>query len=387
MAVSARFVSILCVAAALAACEHVKSENPLSPTIAGPLPNVSMTPPQPVEPSNGKTILDTEQPLVLVMVNPTSSSPRPFATDVQIAADPQFSSVVVTRTGISPGGDGKTRISVGDKLQAGRTYYWRGLANDGANVSGWSTAASFSVVLPVVFGPPDPVTPVGNDRVGTMTPEFRLRNAPASGPFGALFYQVQVSRDANFTNVFTNADVAQGGGGETRYTMPSLPVPDAQYFWRARIYDSKNVGPWSRVETFRSPHPTAPGPGPTPGPGIPAGSCALPDPAAIVNCISDKYPNQRRAGVSSGERVANMEFIRDRIIEAGKCAGFNFGYNLKRGGPELSIDFLAWRTGGDDIGVDIAFDYDNTSTTLRLQWAPVGPGAFWTPGPSAPCGS
>ncbi len=81
-----------------------------------------------------------------------------------------------------------------------------------------------------------------------------------------------------------------------------------------------------------------------------------------------------------------MEYLRDRIIESGKCAGFNFGYNLKRGGPELSIDFLAWRSGGEDIGVDIAFDYDNTSTTLRLQWAPVGPGAFWTPGPSAPCG-
>ena len=36
-----------------------------------------------------------------------------------------------------------------------------------------------------------------------------------------------------------------------------------------------------------------------------------------------------------------MMFLRDRIIEAGKCGGLELGWNLKRGGPELSIDFMA----------------------------------------------
>ena len=388
MSVSARIVSVLCVTAALTACERTKSENPLSPTLAGPLPNVSMTPPTPVEPSNGTTILDTEQPIVLVLANATSSSPRPFATDVQVASDPQFSNIVIARSGVTPGEDGRTRLPLGDKLQPGRTYYWRGLANDGANVSGWSDPASFNVVVPVVFGPPEPTAPVGNERVGTPAPELRVRNAPQSGPFGELYYQFQIAMDANFTSVFTNADVPQGGGGETKYTMPHVPTFDRQYFWRARLYDAKHVGPWSRVETFRSPNAPAPGPspGPSPGPAQPAGSCAIPDGAAIVNCLSGKYPEYLRAGISLHERMSNMEFLRDRIIESGKCAGMNFGYNMKRGGPETSIDFLAWRTGGEDIGVDLAFDYDNTSTTLRLQWAPVGPGAFFAPGPSAPCG-
>ena len=73
------------------------------------------------------------------------------------------------------------------------------------------------------------------------------------------------------------------------------------------------------------------------------------------------------------------------MIEAGKCGGMDLGRNLKRGGPELSIDFLVWRTGGESLGIDIGFDYDNTSTPLVLTWAVVGPGAFYTPGPSAPC--
>jgi len=89
---------------------------------------------------------------------------------------------------------------------------------------------------------------------------------------------------------------------------------------------------------------------------------------------------------SLSERQANMAFLRDRIIEAGKCSGLDFGWNLKRGGPELSIDFLAWRTGGENIGVDIARDYDNISQPLQLQWLVFGPGAVYAPYPNPTCG-
>jgi hypothetical protein len=64
-----------------------------------------------------------------------------------------------------------------------------------------------------------------------------------------------------------------------------------------------------------------------------------------------------------------MEFLRDRTIEEGICAGMKLGWNLKRGGPDLSVDYITSFTGGRWIGVDIAFDYDNTSTPLRMQWA------------------
>jgi hypothetical protein len=74
-----------------------------------------------------------------------------------------------------------------------------------------------------------------------------------------------------------------------------------------------------------------------------------------------------------------MAFLRDRVIEAGLCAGNTYGWNLKRGGPELSIDVIAWKRPDGNMGVDIAFDYDNTGTTLKLTWGEVDLFASYTP--------
>jgi hypothetical protein len=63
-----------------------------------------------------------------------------------------------------------------------------------------------------------------------------------------------------------------------------------------------------------------------------------------------------------------MAFLRDRIIEAGLCGGTEMGWNMKRGGPEKSIDYMVHVKNGDPWGVDIAVDYDNTSKPLRLGW-------------------
>lgn len=67
-----------------------------------------------------------------------------------------------------------------------------------------------------------------------------------------------------------------------------------------------------------------------------------------------------------------MEFLRDRIIEAGICGGLDLAWNLKRGVGPHSIDALAWRTGGVDEVVDVGAAFDDTSSELRLQWSIVG---------------
>jgi hypothetical protein len=63
-----------------------------------------------------------------------------------------------------------------------------------------------------------------------------------------------------------------------------------------------------------------------------------------------------------------MEFLRDRIIEAGICGGLDLAHNLKRGTPELSIDFLVWRSSKGDVGIDLAAGYDDETTPLQLHW-------------------
>jgi hypothetical protein len=81
--------------------------------------------------------------------------------------------------------------------------------------------------------------------------------------------------------------------------------------------------------------------------------------------------------VSVSQRQANMAFLRDRIIEAGKCGGLDLGWNLKRGGPELSIDFITQRVNGSVDGIDIGYAYDDTSQPLRLAWATGGAFPFY----------
>jgi hypothetical protein len=89
----------------------------------------------------------------------------------------------------------------------------------------------------------------------------------------------------------------------------------------------------------------------------------------LIAWAEDTYPERLAAGVSVSVRQANMAFLRDRMIEAGTCGGMQLAWNLKRGGPSLSIDYLAYnKTGSAWIGVDIGYAYDDVSSPLQLQW-------------------
>jgi hypothetical protein len=88
----------------------------------------------------------------------------------------------------------------------------------------------------------------------------------------------------------------------------------------------------------------------------------------VIAYVAAKYPEKLAGGISLEERVANMQFLRDRIIEVGKCGGLDLGWNLKRGGPEISNDFITERVGGTVFGHDIGFAYDDPSRPLQLYW-------------------
>lgn len=115
-----------------------------------------------------------------------------------------------------------------------------------------------------------------------------------------------------------------------------------------------------------------------PVPGAPtAGACAGSDGDSIVECVASQHPSRLAAGVSHDTRVANMQFLRDRIIERGRCEGLDLAWNLKRGVGPHSIDALAWRVNGQVEVVDIGVGYDDTSQTLQLQWLVVaGPPGY-----------
>ena len=172
--------------------------------------------------------------------------------------------------------------------------------------------------------------------------------------------------------------------GQTKFTLAQELSPSTKYYWRVKAYDPNVTSEWSLTQSFRTPEPSVAVPGPTtpapPSSGWPSNGQDL------VRWATATYPDRLVAGVSLSQRQANMAFVRDRMIEAGLCGGMSLAWNLKRGGPEKSIDYLAYRKAGMWLGVDIGAAYDDTSIPLVLQWGervdPLVTPATYSPAPS-----
>src|SRR3954471_18643171 len=135
-----RYVRIACGLLLLgtAACETAKSSTPTAPTVAGPIPGVTITAPVMLEPAQGFKFRESEQPIRLVVQNATTSGVRALTYTFEVSGDTGFSSKVFSRSGVAPG-DGKTSVQI-DRLEIGRAYYWRAWAEDGANTGTIATA-------------------------------------------------------------------------------------------------------------------------------------------------------------------------------------------------------------------------------------------------------
>ena len=131
-------------AAAIAGCEASKSSNPLSPSVAGPIPGVSISAPKPLEPANGTQFVEGTA-VTLLIENAATSGERPVWLQLEVATDAAFSSRVHTVERLDPGPNGRTSYKLPIELGSGRAYYWRARALDGANTGPFSTGAMFQM--------------------------------------------------------------------------------------------------------------------------------------------------------------------------------------------------------------------------------------------------
>jgi len=277
----------------LGGCTLTKSENPLSPTVAGPLPGVSITAPNPVTPRDGQYVLVSAQPVALVLDNASTSGQRPLSYVFDLALDGAFSNIVYSKSGVTPG-DGRTTVSVATTL-TNHTYYWRAKAQDGANDGPYSVYATFDIVSGAVYQAPVPVAPANNTSVSTLRPTFTWNNAPRIGaPVGTVMYEVQATDDPSFT-VKVSATVPEQGG-QTSVTPPQDGLPNKTYYWRVRAFDSGSEGPWSATQSFNTPT-TSTGGGGGGGTGGGGGSgwenCGSTPGPDVVRCVSDTYGNEK----------------------------------------------------------------------------------------------
>jgi hypothetical protein len=360
---------------AASACETKKSSNPLSPSLAGPIPGVNITAPRPLEPSNGVKITQGTS-INLLLENASTNGERPIWQQLEVALDPEFAQRVHYVERLDLGPNGRTSYHLPMTLDAGRGYYWRARAIDGANSGPYSTAAIFNIVVPSRIEAPVPISPVGGATISGQTPTLVVLNTAVIGIDAPVYIRFELASDAGFTRMLAVWTVPRSGGEQTTVTGSPLGL-GGTYYWRASASDGNLTSPYSQGHAFSTPAP-APDPTPTPTPVPPGGGGGGGGPwprngEEVMAWAKSHYPSYLSPVGSLDERYANMEFLRDRMIEAGLCGGMQLAWNLKRGGPEISRDFLDERVGGEWHGIDVANDFDNYGHTLKLTWADTGP--------------
>ena len=259
-------VGVLAAALSLTACEASKSSNPLSASVAGPIPGVDISAPKMLEPGPGSKISIEKQPVTLLIENAGSTGPRPLTYSFDIATDAAFNNKVFARDSIPQGEGGRTSLRMTDSLATGRTYYWRARAQDGANTGPYASPMAFDIFTPIVIGVPGLTAPAPNSTVLILRPTFTIANAPRSGPAGNITYLIELADGDSFANKVATWTAAETPN-QTNMVSPVDLSYGKVYYWHARAYDSTTLGPWTNTQAFQmlaEPPPVfTPGPGPT----------------------------------------------------------------------------------------------------------------------------
>jgi hypothetical protein len=275
-----------CVVAATG-CGVTKSADPLSPTVAGPIPGVEISAPKIIEPPNGMQVPVDKQPLTLLIENASSNGPRPLSYAFEIAIDSNFNNKVFTRGSITPTDGARTSLRLPDTLATGRTYFWRSRAEDGANSGPYSATTSFNVFTPIVIEAPPLLTPGSNASVSTLRPRVSVSNSARSGPVGPITYTIEMSLNFEFTAKVAIWNFTEQPN-QSSFDVPVDLAFGTVYYWHVRGSDASTTSPWSNTLAFMTA--AAPPPPPSGGGGGngPVGdwrSCGSTPGEALVRCV------------------------------------------------------------------------------------------------------
>jgi len=339
------------------ACEVTKTENPLSPSVAGPIPGVDISAPKPLEPGAGAQIAGDKQPITLLLENSSSNGVRPLKYAFEVASDSNFNNMVFTRDGVDPGTNGRTSLTLPNALGSGRGYFWRAKAQDGANTGPYSSMVAFNVYTPVSFDKPVPTSPIAGVKIANYTPEFVFNNAPRVGSPGPVTYVIEVASNSAFAGIIAAWQFAEQAS-PTKFTAVSGLPASTQLYWHVRALEATALGPWSDTATFITPTPVVVPPPPTGGGG--GGACTNTTQVGIVTCRRNQFSGHMDAGQS-------LVFLKGVASDLNKAGTWGTGYGLlqKKGGASCggySCDIICRGTGNAQQQWDILGDSDGAQT-------------------------
>jgi len=210
-------------------------------------------------------------------------------------------------------------------------------------------------------------SPTGGGRIDTTRPNLVVGRSQGRHVPATFQYVFEISTPGG-TIVHTSPKVLSNADQIT-YRAPDLEL-DTAYRWRARAELGSYFGPWSAYGEFLTIDYRGLVPRPANGVWPSNGD-------AVVGYVAASFPERLVPTSTLNQRIANMEFLRDRIIETARCGGMDVTWNLKRGVGPHSHDAVAWRDGPRVRVIDIASAFDDNRSTLRLHWVEVaGPPGY-----------
>ena len=316
-------LAVLPLLVSAAACVGAsKSSNPLSPSVAGPIPGVDITAPTVVAPGVDAMVDTNAQPITLQVGNAETNGVRPLSYRFQIATDPNFANQVFAKDGVAQDGSGRTSMTLPGPLSAERKYYWHARAEDGANTGPFGATSAFNVFTPVAFGTPTLLAPINDVTTSSQQPKLVIGNASHSGPIQTVYYYIELAVSASFSPVIGAYTVPETPN-QTELAVP-VSLAGGQYFWRARASDLSHTGPFSSVQSFRTPA----GGGGGGGPFNPTGdwqSCGSTPGPEVVGCV--------HAAVNPSHTVEGAFEVTKRV--AWLLRGSGFGLLIKDAGENI----------------------------------------------------
>ena len=155
-----------------------------------------------------------------------------YALEVSINRD--LASPVIDQSGLT-----ETSYEVENSLQAGRNYYWRVRAANGAGDGEWSEIHFFTTLDPpsrvILRAPSDRATGIA------LIPTFSWQVVD-----GAETYALEVSSNRDLTSPV----IDQSGLIETSYEVTRSLEIDTDYYWRVRAANGAGDGEWSEIHFF-----------------------------------------------------------------------------------------------------------------------------------------
>ena len=221
---------------------------------------------------------------------------------------------------------------------------------------------------------PTQVSPTGGGRIDTTRPNLIIGKSTGRFVPKTFQYVFEISTPGG-TVVHTSSPIS--GGDEISYDGATNLALDTRYRWRARAQMAQFAGPWSNYAEFITIDYRGLVPRPSNGNWPSNGN-------AVVAYVAESFPDRLRPTGTLDERIHNMEFLRDRIIETARCGGMDVALNNKRGIGPHSHDAVAWRDGNRVRVMDIASGFDDFRGGLSLHWLEVGGQPGYDPYPNHP---